>query len=965
MSKSAITVIGAAEHNLRGINVTIPRDAMTVITGLSGSGKSSLAFDTLYAEGQRRFVESLSAYARQFLEQMHKPHVESIDGLSPAIAIEQRAISKNPRSTVGTVTEIYDYLRVLWANLGDVHCHQCGDPIRRQTVQEIVDSILQLPQGSRILLLAPIVRGRKGHYRAVFESLVREGYQRVKVDGKILLLDEIPNLVKTKKHDIAIVIDRLRVDPAQRRRLTDSAETALKRGEGLLEVEVLDGKGDRGEVHTFSERFACLRCGTGLPELTPRMLSFNSPHGACPACKGIGTLLKIDEDLIIPDPSLSVREGAIVPFAKVLGDDGKRQKRSWTGRMLDAMAKEHGVDLTKPWSRLPKKHRDLILLGADEKYHAVFQSDTGSRFEGDFRWEGVVRNLERRHLETQSEGMREWIGAFMTDQPCPDCGGLRLRPEVLAVRIGGKSIVEFTQLDVMAAIAFLDGVEWTDRQREIGGQALREVRERLQFLANVGLTYLTLDRRAGSLSGGEGQRIRLATQIGSQLTGVLYVLDEPSIGLHQRDNRRLIETLHRLRDLGNTVVVVEHDEATIRAADHVIDLGPGAGSRGGWVVAEGTPDEVASDHRSITGQYLRGERSIPVPETRRKPSEEMELALSGCRHHNLKRIDLRLPLGLLVCVTGVSGSGKSSLIVETLFPALAQRLHGSMEKPGPHTRISGLKHIDKIIEVDQSPIGRTPRSNPATYIGLFTMIRDLFAQLPESKVRGYRPGRFSFNVKGGRCEACRGDGLIKVEMHFLPNVYVECEACRGRRFNRETLEVLFKGKSIADVLEMTVDEARQFFSAQPKIHTKLDTLHSVGLGYITLGQSATTLSGGEAQRVKLSRELSKRNTGQTLYILDEPTTGLHFEDIRRLLEVLNRLVDAGSTVVVIEHNLDVIRSADWIIDLGPEGGDAGGFIVAEGTPEAVARHEGSHTGRFLRGALRGPSAQADGQEGAR
>ncbi len=955
MGKRAITIVGAAEHNLRGIDVTIPRDAMTVITGLSGSGKSSLAFDTLYAEGQRRFVESLSAYARQFLEQMHRPQVESIDGLSPAISIEQRSVSKNPRSTVGTVTEIYDYLRVLWANLGEVQCHLCGAPIQQQTVQQIVDAILELPRGARILLLAPIVRGRKGHHRALFESLVREGFQRVKVDSEVLTLDEIPSLAKTKRHDIAIVIDRLKIDPSQRRRLTDSAEMALRRGDGLLEVEVLGERGRRSTVHAHSERFACLKCGTSLPELTPRMLSFNSPHGACPACKGIGTLLKIDEALIIPDASLSVNDGAIVPFAKMLaGEDGaggKRQKVSWNRKMLESMAKEHGVDLTRPWKRLSKRHRDLILRGTEKRYHAVFKSARGSRFEGDFRWEGVVKNLERRHLETKSEAMREWIGAFMSDQPCPDCAGLRLRPECLAVRVSGKNVVEFTQFDVTGAIDFIDGLAWGEREQQIGGQALREVRDRLGFLANVGLGYLTLERRAGTLSGGEGQRIRLATQIGSQLTGVLYVLDEPSIGLHQRDNRQLIDTLRRLCDLGNTVVVVEHDEATIRAADHVIDLGPGAGSRGGWVVAEGTPEEVAADHRSITGKYLRRERMIPIPETRRAPREDGMLTLRGCCHHNLQDIDADFPLGLFICVTGVSGSGKSSLVVETLQPALARGLHGASDKPGAHDGVEGLACIDKVIEVDQSPIGRTPRSNPATYVGLFTPIRDLYAQLPESRVRGYRPGRFSFNVKGGRCEACAGDGLIKVEMHFLPDVYVECEECKGRRFNRETLEVLFKGKSIADVLEMTVTEAHHFFSAQPLIHRRLETLRDVGLGYITLGQSATTLSGGEAQRVKLSRELSKRNTGQTLYILDEPTTGLHFEDIRKLLEVLNRLVDAGSTVVVIEHNLDVVRAADWIIDLGPEGGEEGGRIVAEGTPEHVAAAKGSHTARFLAEAL--------------
>jgi excinuclease ABC subunit A len=757
------------------------------------------------------------------------------------------------------------------------------------------------------------------------------------------------------------VIDRLKIEAKQRQRLTDSAELALRRGEGLLEVEIIaDGRAGGSETHLFSERYACLKCGASLPELSPRVFSFNSPHGACPECRGIGTLLKIDEDLLIPDPSLSVLEGAIVPFAKVLSDEtiqGKRKSRkarrkSWTSKMLEAMAQDHGIDLTKPWSKMPKKHRDLILLGTgDQRHHAVFTSDRGSRFEGDFRWEGVCRNLERRHLETDSEAMREWIGAFMSEQPCPACGGQRLRPECLAVRIGGKNIIEFTQRDVDQALAFLDGLEWSDRQVHIGGQALREVHERLTFLRNVGLNYLTLDRRAGTLSGGEGQRIRLATQIGSQLTGVLYVLDEPSIGLHQRDNRRLIETLHRLRDLGNTVVVVEHDEATIRAADHVIDLGPGAGQHGGHVVAAGLPADIEKSAKSLTGQYLTGKRSIPVPKKRRAGNGQ-ELALRNCRHHNLQGIDVALPLGKLICITGVSGSGKSSLVVETLYPAIARSLHGSSERAGTHGRIAGLAHIDKVIEVDQSPIGRTPRSNPATYVGLFTPIRDLFSALPDAKIRGYKPGRFSFNVKGGRCEACHGDGLIKVEMHFLPDVYVECEQCGSRRFNRETLEVLFKGKSIADVLEMTVEEALEHFSAQPRIHQKLETLASVGLGYIHLGQSATTLSGGEAQRVKLSKELSKRNTGKTIYILDEPTTGLHFEDIRKLLEVLNRLVDAGSTVIVIEHNLDVIAAADWIIDLGPEGGGLGGKIVAAGTPEAVAKIRGSHTGRYLKGHLK-------------
>ena len=950
-----ITVIGAAEHNLKNINVEIPRNALTVITGISGSGKSSLAFDTIYAEGQRRYVESLSSYARQFLDQLQKPHVEQITGLSPAISIEQKSVSRNPRSTVGTVTELYDYLRVLYANLGEPHCPQCGKPIARQTVQQIVDQIESWPEGTRILILAPVIRGRKGEHRQILDQAARDGFVRARVDGKMVALEEPPKLNKRLKHTIEIVIDRLVVGPAIQSRLTDSVEIALRKAEGLLVVEEAEGegKGARGAAprrQMFSEQFACPDCQISLDELTPRSFSFNSPYGACPKCNGLGTLPEIDERLVVPDPSLSVEEGAIVPWAGVFGrgEIGERSETSWTQYMVRAVARHFGIDLTKPFGRLPKKHQQILLYGAgNEKFRVRGETKAAGRWERTIKFEGVIPNLDRRLRETDSDMIREQILAYFADTPCPECGGGRLRRESLGVTIRNKNLSQYCELSVEQARRFLEGIKWTAYERQVGGQVVKEILDRLRFMENVGLGYLTLDRRSATLAGGEAQRIRLATQIGSQLTGVLYVLDEPSIGLHQRDNHRLLDTLKALRDLGNTVIVVEHDEATIRSADYVVDLGPGAGRLGGEIVAVGPPKAIELAPRSITGRYLAGCEAIRIPD-RRRPRNQKSLVVVGAGEHNLKAIDVAIPLGLLTCITGVSGSGKSTLVNDILYNALAQRFYHSTARPGRHKRIDGVEHLDKVISVDQSPIGRTPRSNPATYTGVFSPIRDLFAQLPESRLRGYRPGRFSFNVKGGRCEACEGDGVIKIEMHFLPDVYVECEACKGRRFNRETLEVTYRGRNIADVLEMPAEEALEFFANIPAIRQKLQTLYDVGLGYIHLGQQATTLSGGEAQRIKLAKELSKRNTGRTLYILDEPTTGLHFDDIKKLLDVLNRLVDAGSTVVVIEHNFEVIKTADWIIDLGPEGGDAGGYIVAEGTPEEIARHPKSYTGVFLR-----------------
>ena len=949
MSHSHLKVFGAAEHNLKHIDVEIPRHSLTVITGLSGSGKSSLAFDTIYAEGQRRYVESLSAYARQFLDQMQKPHVDHIEGLSPAISIEQKSVSRNPRSTVGTVTEIYDYLRVLYANVGRPHCPQCDHPLERQTVQDIVDRVLAWPEGTRAIVMAPMVRGRKGTYEKLFEQSLREGFVRARVDGEIYPLDEPIALKKTHKHDIDIVIDRLVVAPDVAGRLTDSVEVALKKAEGMVTVQRLDGDGGEAQEWTFSESMACPEHGPQLLEQTPRVFSFNSPYGACPACKGLGTLQEVDEDLLVPDPSLSIRQGAVAPWAGFFdGTEAGEDPKAWSGHLIEAVADHFGIDLDRPFQKLSRKHLDILLRGSgEEKILVHWKMSTGGEYKNKVHWEGLIPRIHRMVAQTASDMMREQYMRYFSDNPCPACGGARLKPEALAVTVGDRNISQFTSLSVTEALHFLEGIELTEREDRIAAQPLKEIRERLTFLMDVGLTYLTLDRRSGSLAGGEAQRIRLATQIGSRLVGVLYILDEPSIGLHQRDNQRLIETLIALRDLGNTVIVVEHDEDTIRQADYVIDLGPGAGRLGGEVVCAGPPEAIARSERSITGRYLSGAASIPVPEKRRVARSGQCLRVEGATEHNLKDVDVEFPLGVLICVTGVSGSGKSTLVNDILYRRLAQMLYRASDKPGAHRSVSGLEHIDKIISVDQSPIGRTPRSNPATYIGVFTMVRDLFAQLPEARARGYKSGRFSFNVKGGRCEACKGDGVMKIEMHFLPDVYVTCETCKGRRFNRETLEVTYRGRHIADVLDMTVEEALGFFQAVPQVRAKLQTLFDVGLGYIHLGQQATTLSGGEAQRVKLSKELSKRNTGRTVYLLDEPTTGLHFEDIKCLLAVLARLVDEGSTVIVIEHNMDVIKTADHIIDLGPEGGDGGGRIVAMGTPEQVAAHRDSHTGRFL------------------
>ena len=928
-----IIIKGAREHNLKNIDVEIPRDKLVVITGLSGSGKSSLAFDTIYAEGQRRYVESLSAYARQFLGLMEKPDVDYIEGLSPAISIEQRTTAKNPRSTVGTVTEIYDYLRLLFSRIGVPYCYNCGKKIERQTVQQIVDAILALPEGTRVQILAPIVRGRKGEYKEVFAEAKRDGYVRARVDGETRDLDGEIVLDKQKKHNIEIIVDRLVVKPDIGARLTDSVETALKLASGIVLADI----GDK-ELF-FSENFACIDCGISYEELAPRMFSFNTPYGACPTCDGLGTKMEIDPELIVPDPSLSLGAGAI----KVWGE----LKEGWYITIARGVLESYGYSLDTPYEQLSDECRQALMFGTQEEIAFDYESRSGSHT-GTFRtkWEGVVGNLERRYRQTDSQYIRDWIEGYMNVIDCPDCHGTRLRRESLAVLIGEKNIHEVTAMSIKDAASFFQEIQLSQREQVISHQILKEIRERLGFLKNVGLDYLTLNRSAGSLSGGEAQRIRLATQIGSQLVGVLYILDEPSIGLHQRDNRRLIDTLIKLRNLGNTVIVVEHDQETIEQADFLLDLGPGAGENGGYIVAAGTPQEVAQNPNSITGDYLSGRRSIALPEARRSGNGK-RLILRGATGNNLKNVDCEIPLGLFVCVTGVSGSGKSSLINETLFRALQKHFYGSKESPLPHERIDGLEYIDKVIDIDQSPIGRTPRSNPATYTGLFTPIRDLFSQLPEAKIRGYQPGRFSFNVKGGRCEACEGDGIIKIEMHFLPDVYVTCEVCKGKRYNRETLEVKYKGKSISDVLEMTVSQALEFFRNIPMIRRKLETLHDVGLGYIKLGQQATTLSGGEAQRVKLSTELSKRSTGKTIYILDEPTTGLHFEDTNMLLAVLNRLVDKGNTVVVIEHHLDVIKTADWIIDLGPDGGDGGGRIIAAGTPEQVAQVRESYTGQFL------------------
>ncbi len=997
-----LAIRGAREHNLKNIDLEIPRDRLVVFTGLSGSGKSSLAFDTIYAEGQRRYVESLSAYARQFLEMMQKPDVDQIDGLSPAISIEQKTTSRNPRSTVGTVTEIYDYMRLLWARIGVPYSPATGLPIESQTVSQMVDRILALPEGTRLYLLAPVVRGRKGEYRKELAEFLKRGFQRVKIDGKFYEIAEAPALDKKFKHDIDVVVDRIVVRPDIATRLADSLETALKLADGIAVAELADaaassspppergrstrearregvneprrdpspdrlrrsdpplsGQGEEGasggrekrargnaepERIIFSEKFACPVSGFTISEIEPRLFSFNNPFGACPACGGLGVEQRIDPDLIIPDKDLPLRKGAIAPWS--------RSTSPYYTQTLDALGKHYRFSLNTPWKDLPAKARDAILYGSGDT--AIrFQYDDGLRsYETKRPFEGVVRNLERRWRETDSEWAREEISRYFTDIPCHECNGYRLKPEALAVKIAGLHIGEATEMSVKRAGEWFKNLpqQLTPKQNEIATRVLKEIRERLRFLVDVGLEYLTLARASGTLSGGESQRIRLASQIGSGLTGVLYVLDEPSIGLHQRDNARLLETLKRLRDLDNTVIVVEHDEDAIRSADHVVDVGPGAGVHGGHIVAQGTPDDIMANPASITGKYLTGELVIPVPE-RQTINPRRTLKLIGARGNNLKSITAEIPLGLFTCVTGVSGGGKSTLLVDTLYKAVARRLNGASEAPAPYDRIEGLEHLDKVIDIDQSPIGRTPRSNPATYTGAFTPIREWFAGLPESRARGYEPGRFSFNVKGGRCEACQGDGVIKIEMHFLPDVYVTCDVCKGKRYNRETLEVEFKGKSIADVLDMTVDEAAEFFKAVPRIRNVLETLQRVGLGYIHVGQQATTLSGGEAQRVKLAKELSKRATGRTLYILDEPTTGLHFHDVAKLLDVLHELVEQGNSVVVIEHNLEVIKTADWIIDLGPEGGDGGGEIVAAGPPEAIAKSKRSYTGQFLAPAL--------------
>ena len=934
VKKAYINIRGAREHNLRNIDLQIPRDKLVVITGLSGSGKSSLAFDTIYAEGQRRYVESLSAYARQFLGLMEKPDVDYIDGLSPAISIEQKSTHRNPRSTVATVTEIYDYMRLLFARIGHPHCYNCGQPIERQTSQQIVDTVLGMPEGTRIQILSPVVRGRKGEYRDLIQEFKREGFIRARVDGNLVELDQDLKLQKTVKHNIEVVVDRLKIRPDIRQRLAESIEVSLKMGSGLVIVENVDNASEQ----LFSEQFACMNCGISYEEIEPRMFSFNSPYGACTTCDGLGTKLEIDPRLIVPNPNLSINAGTIVPIGE--------KRNSWYFEMIEALSRQYEFSLAEPWKDLPEKIQQLILFGTTEKVKFIFSREE-SHFEFTSKYEGVINNLYRRYKQTASQSIRDWIEGFMNQIPCPDCDGTRLRKESLGVKINDLHIAEVAAKNIKDAVHFYNNLKLSSKEEIIAHQILKEIQARLKFLQDVGLEYLTLDRTAGTLSGGEAQRIRLATQIGSQLVGVLYILDEPSIGLHQRDNRRLINTLLRLRDLGNTVLVVEHDRETIESADYVVDLGPGAGNHGGNVVATGVPDEIKADNNSLTGLYLSYQKYIPIPKKRRNGNGD-HLLLKGATGNNLKHIDIKFPLGKFICVTGVSGSGKSTLVNETLYPVLSRYFYNSKMIPLPYEEIAGLDKVDKVIAIDQSPIGRTPRSNPATYTGLFTLIRDLFAQLPESKIRGYRPGRFSFNVKGGRCDACEGDGVKKIEMHFLPDVYVTCEVCKGKRYNRETLEIHYRGKSIADVLDMNVSDALEFFEKIPPIRRKLETLNDVGLGYIHLGQPATTLSGGEAQRVKLSTELSRVSTGKTVYILDEPTTGLHFADISMLLNVLNKLTEMGNTVIVIEHNMDVIKTADWIIDLGPEGGDDGGQVISEGTPEQIAQNPESYTGVYLK-----------------
>jgi excinuclease ABC subunit A len=997
LTQTHIAVRGAREHNLKNISLDIPREKLVVITGLSGSGKSSLAFDTIYAEGQRRYVESLSAYARQFLEMMQKPDVDLIDGLSPAISIEQKTTSRNPRSTVGTVTEIYDYMRLLWARVGVPYSPATGLPIESQAVSQMVDRVLALPEGTRLYLLAPMIRGRKGEYRKEFADLQKRGFQRVKVDGTFYEIADVPALDKKFKHDIDVVVDRIVVRGEIASRLADSFETALELADGIAVVEFADApkvpphsvslpkgredgvaaaaetpspQGERAGVRgskskqveperiTFSQRFACPVSGFTIDEIEPRLFSFNAPAGACPKCDGLGTEMKFEAALVVPDQSLPLRKGAVVPWART------GNTSPYYTQTLEAICNHFNVSMETPWAKLPRKVQDTILFGSGGEAIAFTYDDGMRTYTTRKPFEGVITNIERRWKETDSQWVREELSRYQSDAPCEECKGFRLKPQALAVKIGGKHIGEASRLSIRAANEWFGALPQTltAKQNEIATRILKEIRERLRFLNDVGLDYLALSRNSGTLSGGESQRIRLASQIGSGLTGVLYVLDEPSIGLHQRDNARLIGTLKHLRDLGNSVLVVEHDEDAILQADHVIDIGPGAGVHGGEIIAEGTPAQIMAHPESLTGQYLTGKRAIPLPVERRKLSKQRQLTIRGARGNNLKNVTASLPLGCFTCVTGVSGGGKSTLLIETLWKAAARRLNGSGETPEPFDALDGIEFLDKVIDIDQSPIGRTPRSNPATYTGAFGHIRDWFAGLPEAKARGYLPGRFSFNVKGGRCEACQGDGVIKIEMHFLPDVYVTCDVCKGHRYNRETLEIKFKGKSIADVLEMTVDEAAEFFKAVPAVRDKMETLQRVGLGYIKVGQQATTLSGGEAQRVKLSKELSRRATGKTLYILDEPTTGLHFHDVAKLLEVLHQLVDAGNTVAVIEHNLEVIKTADWVIDLGPEGGDAGGRIVAEGRPEDIAKVPESYTGKFLaellkrRPAKRAPAA---------
>lgn len=935
MVNDKIIIKGAKEHNLKNVDLELPRNKFIVITGLSGSGKSSLAFDTIYAEGQRRYVESLSSYARLFLGQMEKPDVEYVEGLSPSISIDQKTTSRNPRSTVGTVTEIYDYLRLLYARIGTPYCYKCGKEITSQTVDQMVDRIMEFEERTRIQILSPIVRGKKGEHKNILENIKKEGFIRVIVDGEMHEVTDEIKLEKNKKHDIEIVVDRIIVKEGIEGRLTDSLETALKLSDGLVIVDVIDK-----ERILFSQKLACPDCGVAIEELSPRMFSFNSPYGACSNCNGIGYHYQIDKDLVIPNPELSINEGGIAPY-------NTSNDSSYYYQIFKALAEDNGFDMDTPLKYAPKKFLNELLYGTDRVINIKFNSryNGPSNYKGAF--EGVIPNLERRYRGTSSDNVKKWIEDYMTEIPCPKCKGDRLRDEVLAVKVGGLNISEFTHMSISQAIDFIDNLELDEKKRAIGYQVLKEIRDRLTFLRDVGLDYLTLSRSAGTLSGGESQRIRLATQIGSSLVGVIYVLDEPSIGLHQRDNAKLLKALRNLTDLGNTLIVVEHDEDTIYSADHIVDIGPGAGVHGGYIVAEGTVEDIMNNPKSITGQYLSGKKRIEIPAERTKPNGNW-IEVIGAAENNLKNIDVKFPLGVFTCVTGVSGSGKSSLVNEILYKSLAQKLNGARIKPGKHKEIRGLEHLDKVIVIDQSPIGRTPRSNPATYTGVFDYIRDVFAMTPEAKMRGYEKGRFSFNVKGGRCEACKGDGILRVEMHFLPDVYVPCEVCKGKRYNRETLQVKYKGKTIADVLDMTVEEALEFFENIPRIKRKLQTLYDVGLGYIKLGQSSTELSGGEAQRVKLATELSKRSTGKTIYILDEPTTGLHMADIHKLIKVLGKLVEGGNTVIVIEHNLDVIKTADYIIDLGPEGGDKGGTVVATGTPEEIAEVEESYTGQFLK-----------------